>query len=208
MSSSSSLIRWGGPAMMLGGLLWAVTPLRDVVFGGGGMPDHPVFRPYNVVLSAIAVLLTVGLVGLHRRYKETYRRLGTVGVVVIFAGYALLLAGNIPAILLAPDRSSGLIQAGQDLSFLGALVAAMGAIFLGIALWRTRAAPRAGALLLIITLPVGLPGTIMLQSIGLVNIAGLAMTVPYGAAWMLLGHHLWSNTREAIATGRTLLKGS
>ncbi len=200
---SSNLIRWGGPAMMLGGLLWAVTPLRDVVLGGGGTPDHPVFRPYNVVIGAIAVLLIVGLAGLYLRYKETYRRLGIVGVVVIFAGHALLLAGSIPAIVLAPDRSSGLIQAGQDLGFLGALVAAMGAIFLGIALWRTRAAPRAAALLLIIALPVGLPGTILIQSIGLVSIAGLAMTVPYGAAWMILGSHLWSSTRESIAARTT-----
>ena len=208
MSLSSSLIRWGGPAMMLGGLLWAVTPLRDVVFGGGGTPDHPVFRLYNFILGVIAVLLAAGLAGLHIQYKETYRRLGTAGVVVIFTGYALLLAGSIPAILLAPDRSSGLIQTGQDLGFLGALVAAMGAIFLGIVLWRTRAALRVGALLLIITLPVGLPGTIMIQSIGLVSIAGLAMTAPYGVAWMILGNHLWSSTRESIAAPATWLKES
>ncbi len=84
----------------------------------------------------------------------------------------------------------------------------MGAIFLGIALWRTQAVPRAAALLLIITLPVGLPGTIMIQSIGLVSIAGLAMTVPYGAAWMIVGNQLWSSTRESIATGTTWLKQS
>ncbi len=208
MSSSLNLIRWGGPAMMLGGLLWAVTPLRDVVLGGGGTPDHPVFRPYNVVLGAIALLLIVGLAGLHVRYKETYRHLGTVGVGVIFGGYALLLAGSIPAILLAPDSRSGLIRAGQDLGFLGALVAAMGAILLGIALWRTRVLPRSAAFLLIITLPVGLPGTIMIQSIGLVSIAGLAMTVPYGAAWMIVGNQLWSSTRESIAAGTTWLKQS
>jgi hypothetical protein len=196
---SSRFIRWGGLAGMLGGLLWAVTPLRDVVFGGGGTSDHPVFRPYNAVLVVVAVLLIMGLVSLHARYKETYRRLGRAGVVLAFGGYALVLAGSIPAVLLDPDDSFGLIRAGQDLGFFGALLAAVGAVFLGIALWRTQAAPRLAALLLIVTLPVGFAGIFAISSIGLVSIAGLAMTGPYGAAWMILGNHLRSSAGESPA---------
>ncbi len=198
---SSNLIRWGGLAAMIGGALWAVTPLRDVVFGGGGTPDHPAFRPYNIIVVAIAVLLIASLPGLHARYRETYRRLGKAGVVVIFGGYALILSGSIPAILFAPDGLPGLIRAGQDFGFLGALVAGVGAIFLGTALWRTQAAPRSGALLLMLTLPVGLPGVIVISSIGLVSVAGLAMTAPYGVAWMVLGNHLWSSAGQPLAAG-------
>lgn len=197
----SGVARWGGLAAMIGGALWAVTPLRDVVFGGGETPDHPVFRPYNAVWVLIAALLIVGLVGLYSRHKETYGRLGKAGLILVFGGYALILFGSIPAVFLGADRFDGLIRAGQDLGFLGALVAALGAIFLGINLWRTQAVPRTGALLLIITLPVGLPGIIVIQSIGFVSIAGLAMTVPYGIAWVILGNHLSSIAGESIATG-------
>jgi hypothetical protein len=121
--ASSGLLRWGGLAAMLGGVLWALTPLRQDVFGGGRIPGDPVFRPYNFVILVIAVLLTMGLGGLHTRYKGRYGRLGTVGVVVIFVGYALLFFGSIPAVLLTPDGLRDLIMVGQDLGFLGALIA-------------------------------------------------------------------------------------
>jgi heme/copper-type cytochrome/quinol oxidase subunit 1 len=196
----SNLIHWGGLAVMIGGPLWLATPLRDPVFGGGATPDHPVFRPYNAVVAVIAVLLIVGLASLHARYKGTYRRLGKTGAVVIFVGYMFLLAGSIPAVLLDPDGSSDVIRIGQDLGFLGALVAGAGAILLGVALWRTQA-PRLAALLLILTLPVGLAGVIVISSIGLVSVAGLAMTVPYGVAWMVLGHHLRSSAGDVAVAG-------
>ncbi len=193
--SSSDWIRWGGLASMVGGALWALTPLREPILGGR-FPGHLVFRPYNFVLLVIAVLLMVGLLALHARYKRAYGRLGTVGVVVIFVGYALLFIGSIPAVLLSADGVRSLIMAGQDLGFLGALVAGVGTILLGIALWRARAASRLGALLLIIALPVGFIGVILISAAGLVDIAGLALTVPYGVAWLLLGHHLQSNAGE------------
>lgn len=188
---SSNLVRWGGMAGMVGGALWALTPLREPLFGGR-FPGEPAFRPYNFVLLVIAVLLTVGLLALRSRYKGRYGRLGAAGILVIFMGYALLFVGSLPAVLLPPDGMRGLIVAGQDLGFLGALLSALGAILLGIALWRQRAASRPGALLLIIALPAGIVGVILLSAIGLTDIAGLALTVPYGGAWVMLGSQLWS----------------
>ena len=124
---------------MVGGALWALTPLREPLFGGR-FPEHPVFRPYNIVLVVIALLLGLGLLALHNRYKGRHGRLGTGGAVVIFAGYALFI-GSMPATLLSPDGLRGLIMAGQDLGFLGALVSGVGAILLGISLWRARVTP-------------------------------------------------------------------
>lgn len=189
--SSSILIRWGGLASIVGGALWALTPLRETLFGGRA-PEHPVFRPYNFVLVVIAVLLIAGLLALRNRYKGRYGRLGAAGVIVIFVGYAMIFFGSIPAVLLSPDGFRGLILAGQDLGFLGALVSGVGAILLGIALWRAGAASRLGALLLIIALPVGFVGVVLVAAIGFVDIAGLALTVPYGGAWVMLGSQLWS----------------
>ncbi len=174
---------------MVGGALWALTPLREPLFGGRS-PEHPVFRPYNFVLVVIAVLLIVGLLALRNRYKGRYGRLGAAGVAVIFVGYAMLFFGSIPAVLLSPDGFRGLMLAGQDLGFLGALVSGAGAILLGIALRRARTASRPGALLLIIALPVGIVGVVLVSAIGFVDIAGLALTVPYGGAWVMLGSRL------------------
>ncbi len=189
--ASTTSIRWGGFAGMAGGAIWALTPLREPLLGGR-FPEHPVFRPYNLVLLVITALLAAGLLALLVRYGGSYGRLGTAGVVVIFAGYAMLLLGSTPAVLLSAEGSRGLILAGQDLGFLGALVAGVGAVLLGIALWRTRSAPRVGALLLIVALPVGIVGVILVSAVGFVDIAGLPLTVLYGGAWIVLGSHLGS----------------
>lgn len=112
---ASGLIGRGGVASMVGGALWALTPLREPLLGGR-VPEHPVFRPYNLVLLVITVLLAVGLSALRARYKGSYGRLGTAGVVVVFVGYALMFLGSVPAVVLSPEGSRGLILAGQDLS--------------------------------------------------------------------------------------------
>lgn len=194
--SSSGWIRWAGLAAMVGGTLWAITPLREPILGGR-FPGHPVFRPYNFVIVVVAVLLIIGLLALHARYKGSYGRLGTAGVVVIFVGYALLFFGSVPAVLFSASGPRGLILAGQDLGFLGALVSGVGAILLGVALWRARAAPRSGSVLLIIALPVGIIGVILVSAAGLADAAGLPLTVLYGGAWILLGSQLWSRSGTA-----------
>ena len=188
---SPGLIRRGGIAGMVGGALWALTPLREPLLGGR-FPEDPVFRPYNLFLIVVAVLLMAGLMALRARCRESYGRLGKAGAVVIFLGYALLFLGSFPAVLLSPEGQRGLILAGQDLGFLGALVAGSGAVPLGVALWRTRTAPRAGALLLIVALPVGIAGVLLVSALGVVDAAGLPLTVLYGGVWIVLGLHLVS----------------
>lgn len=198
---SAYLGRWGGLAAILGGVLWAVTPLREAVLGGGGLPGDPVFRPYNLALLAIAVLLAVGLLALHGRHAGAYGRLGTAGFVVTFLGYALLFLGSVPAVLFAEDGPLSLVRGGQDVGFFGALISLIGALLLGVALWRVGAASRLGAFLLIAALPVGLVGVILLSGLGLEDTAGLPWTVLYGAAWVVLGNEMWAQ-REGLAQPR------
>lgn len=136
---SERLWKWGEIAAMLGGALWALTPLRQNVFGGGRFRESPIFQPYDFVVEVITMLLIVGLVALHARHKRTYGRLGTAGVVVIFCGYALGIIGSIPAVLFPAYGLQDLIMIGQDLGFLAVLIAGVGAILLGVALWLARA---------------------------------------------------------------------
>lgn len=197
---SADLGRWGGLAAMVGGVLWAVTPLRESVLGGGALPGHPVFRPYNLALMVIAALLTAGLLALHERYGGSYGRLGTAGMVVTLAGYALLFFGSVPAVLLTREARD-FIRFGQDAGFFGALLSLIGALLLGIALRRAGVASRLGAWLLIVALPVGLVGVVLLSGLGFEDTAGLPWTVLYGAAWAVLGNELWAQ-REGAARPR------
>jgi hypothetical protein len=128
--------------------------------------------------------------GLHVRYKGSYGRLGTAGVLVILVGYALLFVGSILAILLYLNCLRGLIMAGQYLGFLGTLIAGVSATLYGMAFWRARAASGLGALPLIIALPVGIAGMILVSAIGCVDIAGLQLTDLYGDTWVILGSQL------------------
>lgn len=196
-SPSTSFTRWGGLAGVIGGLLWAVTPLREPLLGGR-FPEHPVFRPYNFVLLIIAVLLALGLSALRARYKGSYGRSGALGHFVVLVGYAMLFLGSAPAVVLSSEDSRSLIMGGQDLGFLGALMAGLGAIPLGIALWRARAASRVGAMLLILALPVGLAGVMLISAMGFEDVAGLPLTVLYGVAWVVLGSRLWTQAGEAV----------
>jgi hypothetical protein len=187
---SATFMRWGGLASMVGSALWALTPLRQPLLGGE-LPGHPVFQPYNLVLVIISVLLTLGLLALRSRYQHRYGRLGAVGDFTVLVGYALQLLGSLPALVLPADRLA-VVMAGQDLGFLGALVAGVGALPLGIALWRANVASRTGAVLLILALPVGFAGTLLISASGFAEVAGLPFTALYGGAWLLLGRDLWS----------------
>jgi len=124
-----------------------------------------------------------------------------VGVFVLLAGYALLFFGSIPAVLLSSESFGGPILVGQDLGFLGAFVSGLGAIPLGVALRRSRAASQWGAVLLIIALPAGIVGLMLVSAAGLVDVAGLPWTVLYGTAWFVLGHHLHSEATGPPAVG-------
>lgn len=190
---ASNRIQWAALASMVGGVLWAVTPLREPLLGGE-FPEHPVFRPYNIALVVITVLLSVGLLAMHRHYKGRYGRLGTVGVTVVLVGYVLLFVGSLLGVVLSPNGLRDLIMVGQDLGFLGALVAGVGALLIGIALWRAHAGSRLAALLLMIALPLGFVGVMLLAAAGLEDIAGLPLTVLYGSAWFIMGWHLGGNT--------------
>ncbi len=197
----SNQIQWGGLAGMVGGFLWALTPLREPLLGGE-FPEHPVFRPYNIALLGITILLTLGLLAVHWQYKGRYGRVGTVGAGIVLIGYLLLFVGCLPAAVLSAERQRDVIMVGQDLSFLGGFIAGIGAIVFGIALRRASRASRLAATLLMISLPIGLLAAILISAAGFEDIAGLPWTILYGSAWFILGQQLIA-TRSMPSEQRT-----
>ncbi len=189
--------RYAGISGVVGGLLWALTPLRQPVFGAGRTPDEGVifFRVYNLVLVIIAVLLTIALVRLRDELRES-GRLFSVGWWTILVGHVLLFAGSVPAVVLG-DSPRDLVMGGQDLGFLGAMIAGLGGLLAGIDMLRRRRSPVLASWLLLLTLPVGCLGLALLGAVGVSDdVLGLPLTVLYGGAWVVLG---WSWIRERNA---------
>ncbi len=176
--SPSDLIRWGGLAAMLAGVVWVVSGILAVVYQGEHAPGT--FADYLVEGTfAVGLLLTVvGMVGLHALQKENYGRIGRAGfytVVVASLGQVLgtvvLLAGSAAlAWLVFP---------------VGVLAVLVGFVLYGAATLQARVLPRWCGVGLIVGLPVAI-------ALGLYG-----GNVLFGLFWLALGYLLWSRMGTA-----------
>lgn len=180
--------RAAAAAAIIGGVLWGLTPLRQPVFGAGRTPGEGVtfFRFYNVTLVVVAALLTVAL--LHLRGATVGRsRTFAGGWWTMVAGHALIAAGSLPAVVFG-DQAESLVSGGQDVGFLGAMIAGLGALALGVDGLRRSSSPRPAAALYAATLPIGITGTALLGAAGAgEDYLGLPITLLYGGAFVALG---------------------
>ena len=157
---------------IVGGALWAVTALRQPAFDAGRTPDEgeAFFRAYNLLVVAVSGLLSVALLQLRRHRRDDGRgdrnRAFTIGWWVVLAGHVLLLVGSLPAVALGGEFR-GLVMAAQDVGFLGAVIAAAGAVPLGAAaVGQRRTLPSLAAGLFIESLPIGLLAVMLLGAVG------------------------------------------
>lgn len=79
--------RLAGISAILGGVLWAVTPLRQPVFGAGRTPEEGelFFRAYNGLIVVVVVLLTAALL----RHRAPSVLLSVAGVPEDYLGLPL-----------------------------------------------------------------------------------------------------------------------
>ena len=168
--SEPSLIRYGGMAAMLGGIVFMVDGLLGLANKDAQYLD--------VIFIVALVLVLVGLAGLHALQRDSYGRIGRVGfyTVVIatlaqILGLAVLLAGSAALEWLIP---------------IGSLAVLVGFVLYGVATLQARVLPR----WCVVGLIVGLPVTIALGEIW-----GF---VVFGLLWLALGYVLYSQ-REAVA---------
>lgn len=186
---SSSLIRWSGPAAMLGGALWIIGAVIHASKPRGCIAEECAFRPMREsgALDGILMLLSlllfaagvVGLVVLARR-SGRFGKTGKAGVVIGAAGAALLvIASLIQFIFFGGDF---LIMPTFVIPGLLALV--LGLVLLGVAILRSGVLPRWTAALLIIG------ALAMLASNE--QTARVLLTIPLGVAWVAVGYVLWT----------------
>lgn len=188
--SSSTVIRWGGLAGVLGGALWSVLgPLTLVA------AESPILgldeNDYTGLLAVAALLLLISLVGLHVQHSGRFRWLGWTGSAISFLGLALLATGT------AVQAWINLLRGGY-LALLGSFVLGLGLMLFGIATIRAKVLPgwlRAAPLLL------GILSPMQYIFIGIASLIfgdgpGLVLWVLFGLGWASLGHALWSDAPE------------
>ncbi len=158
---SSNLIRWGGAAAMLGGVLFVVSALLILAVdlsSYGEAVTTGTFTVHAVLFMLAAALLLLGLVGLYASHSEAAGAFGLVGFLFAFFGTAFALGLNwaetfaVPVLAqaapeLLAEGPSGRLAYGFALSF---PLFSLGWLLFGIALLRARVYPRVAAVLFII----------------------------------------------------------
>jgi hypothetical protein len=169
--SFSALVRWGGLAATVAGVLLVISAV--IALGQSGEPSEIATTSayaFNSVLEIIAVvLLTLGLVGLYARQSEVAGLLGLVGFLVAFAGTILLAGFFWSSAFIAPalaNAAPALLNAGPPPGLLPTFsIFAIGWVLFGVASLRTRIYPRLAVIVLIIGavltfLPIPLVGVV------------------------------------------------
>jgi hypothetical protein len=207
--TSSTLIRWSGFALLLGGVL-------TVLFGlvlyptGGGEGAHRTqgvfWVPAHTVHAISGILLLFGLLGLYARQASTTGRLGLLGFALAFAGTALyVVTGAITAFVMPIVGHLDPAALEQDGAFLGSaairavflssnVLLAPGYVLVGLATLRPALLPRPAAFMTIVGAALA---NIPVQPFGpmpwIVVITAL-LILGVGLAW--LGHALWAGAGD------------
>jgi hypothetical protein len=159
--SPSNLIRLGGLAAVLAGVLFIIYDLLSLGFASADLSEVAATGSYALYegLHLIGgVLLLGGLVGLYAGQSFSAGTLGVVAFLVAFVGTALVVgviwalafvapsvAATAPGLLNGPP--AGALGVGFTLSF---VLGGLGWLLFGVATLRARVYPRAAAVLLIV----------------------------------------------------------
>lgn len=185
-------VRRYGLAGLVGGVLFALYAIPDLVDPGRFSGTGPLAMVYGFSIVVPLALMAVGLVGLHAWLRERTGRLERVGyylslpglaLAVTFDAYGYLVTGGSFTLFGIPD--------GAFVGFvLSLLLAIVGSSLVGIAALRAGVRPRAGVGLLAASV-LGIPLLVVLSGTA-IGTPFVALTAPYGLAWAVLGYELRS----------------
>ncbi|MBV9454798.1 MAG: hypothetical protein JOZ19_11875 [Rubrobacter sp.] len=172
---SSTLIRWGGLAAVVAGVLSIIVSLINLFALIAGQDPTAILVRITIGQIAGAVLL-FGLVGLYFRHSDELGSLGLLGFVFAFFGTAFALTGNIWAGLLAE----------------------VGWALFGIACFQARVYPRIAAIVLIIgALLTALLFALLLGILsGVLGYLSVVASIIFYIAVAWLGFSLFTSSRE------------
>lgn len=178
----SKLVRWGGLAAILGGLMYLA---QSAISQVAPQPRTFVsFSDYLIEAAFIIALLSTlaGIVGLHALQRDRYGRLGIASSLVAFIGFAMLLVSAVSAFL-AGHLGGFLLPA------LGFLLVLVGLVILGIATLRAGVLPRLYGAALIIAAPAAF---VLESSLVSKCCETYGATIALGILWLLIGYAIAS----------------
>lgn len=204
---SLNLVRWGGVAAVLGGVLYFALILWDLT---GNVPAYGT-DVTDALFFLVPLLWLVGLWVFCARHAERYGALGTIGMITGLTGLAIGFIGSLVGLW---------AELFWLLYWLGVRFLYIGLVFLGIATIRARAMPHGWAALMLILGSLGIGralfmfleattgatgleapdaqsvlGTFLsLWSGTLASVLGLLL----GLGWMWLGYTLWTSKTETV----------
>ena len=195
-----SWVRYGGIAAILASILEVLTTLLiELAFPEAFVPGtRDALIVGNVVITYL-VLGVVGVAALYARYDDAFGWVGTLGLLSIAVGAVV----GIVAVLTTRSIAGGLLNL---------VLVFGGAALLSVGLWRIATVPRSGALLMgasPVAAVVAIVGFLALPGTFLGPLGFLVLEVVWGAAWIVLGYHLWTggsdgrrnrDEREAVRT--------
>jgi hypothetical protein len=176
---SSDLIRWGGLAGVLAGVMYVLTDILSLL-----APQQRVFDSFSDYLQeaifAVAVAGTLGAIaGLHALQMGRYGRLGAAGSLLAFIGYALFFVRAAVTTLVGGQAPLYAVR----ISIVGALAVLIGSVLLGAMTLRARVLPWWCGVLLIVGFPLSLASEVAFSAAG-----GIVL----GIVWGLIGYALLS----------------
>lgn len=211
---SSRLIRWGGRAAVVGGILFAaVFALINLLIYGlevlrGAFLESHAFA--HMLDAPMFLLLAAGALALYLRQKEHFGRLGRAGFYLTFGGFAFAAIGGLAIIVVGlsvgEEATLGVLDVlAHPLSM---LLYSFGSVLFGIATFQASVLPRAGALLLAIGAPLWFFGPAFFSSLidgsedWIFALPAMAPAALFGGGWALLGYALRSEIGERSAHPR------
>ena len=182
MSSFSTFIRWCGLLAIVGALIFAMLGL---LASRGLNPEH---------LLPLLLGMLAAIAGLHTLQRERYRLWGVLSSLTSFVGVALLLASGLLD-LIAGQRPT-ISSLTVDLLIIGAWVAALGLVTLGVVTIWARVLPWwCGASIILGSPPAVFIVWAFLAFVGETRFYSVPPALVLGIAWSLVGYAIFRQAR-------------
>jgi hypothetical protein len=210
----SKLMRWGGPAAMLGGALyvaaWVATILIYGVFAEQTKENFFGQHAFiHMIDTPMFALLALGVVGVYARQKDRIGKVGKAGFYVALAGFGLSVIGGLAIIVVglavSDEATLGILDVVAHP--LAMLLYAVGSLIFGVATFRAGVLPRGGALLAAVG-PIWLFVMMMTGMVGPGQPLVLLFTPVAATAlgWTWLGYALLSERKGTVTEPRPAVR--
>lgn len=187
--------RQAGLAGLLGGASFILYAIPDVIDQATFSGMSQLARVYSFLLVVPLVLMLFGVLGVHAYHKGAYGRMGTIGYGMSTIGLVIMILTELYGV----SSAAAYAEEGWFMIFVVSLFVLVlgGGLPFGLAMRRAKKLPALGPTILAVALPVCVAGFAGLLAIGFEGTPFVVITTVYGAAWAILGYHLWTQPTAA-----------